>query len=112
MEQSNATSATLVVAPRKGPYDLPEQSSERSLFSSELATLTRLTLDPILSPTGVDIGFTCGGCKFIYRLLHLTIPIHSITLVELPHPDDIAFHMIMDFKRPFIEETEATQGRT
>jgi len=105
VEQSDATNATLIVTPRKCPYDLPQESGEKSLFSSELATLAGLTLEPISSPAGVDIGFTCGGCEFIYGLLRLTVPIRSVTLVELPHPDDIAFHMITDFKRPFIEET-------
>jgi len=105
MEQSDATDAILVVAPRKRPYDLPQQSGEKSLFCNEMAILADLTLEPIMSPTGVDIGFTCGGHNFIYGLLRLTVPTHSVTVVELPHPDEIAFHMIADFERPFVEQT-------
>ncbi|KAI6116945.1 hypothetical protein EDD16DRAFT_1701719 [Pisolithus croceorrhizus] len=99
VETSNAIDVILVVAPRERPYDLPKQCSEKSLFSSELATLAGLALEPILSPAGVGIGFTCGGHDFIHGLLCLTVPAHSVTLVELPHPDDIAFHMITHFER-------------
>ncbi|KAI6028183.1 hypothetical protein EDC04DRAFT_2605750 [Pisolithus marmoratus] len=42
---------------------------EKSLFSSELVIAMGLTLVPILSSTGVDIGFTCGGHDFIHGLL-------------------------------------------
>ncbi|KAI6126695.1 hypothetical protein F5141DRAFT_1060411 [Pisolithus sp. B1] len=92
IETSNAIDVVLVVAPHERPYDLPEQCGEKSLFSS-------LALEPILSPAGVGIGFTCGGHDFIHGLLRLTVPAHSVTLVELPHPDDIAFHMITHFER-------------
>ena len=105
VERSDATDAILVVTPHKHPYDLPQQSGEKSLFCSEMAILVGLTLEPIMSPTGVDIGFTCGGHDFIYGLLRLTIPTHSVTVVELPHPNEITFHMITDFERPFVEQT-------
>ncbi|KAI6110842.1 hypothetical protein EDD16DRAFT_1519705 [Pisolithus croceorrhizus] len=74
IETSNAIDVVLVIAPCLG-------------------------LEPILSPTGVGIGFTFGGHDFIHGLLHLTVPAHSVTLVELPHPDNIAFHMITHFER-------------
>ena len=105
VEQSDATDAILVVAPRKHPYNLPQQSGEKSLFCSEIAILAGLTLEPIMSPAGVDIGFTCGGHDSIYGLLCLTIPTRSVTVVELPHPNEITFHMITDFERPFVEQT-------
>ena len=69
-----------------------------------MATLAGLTLEPIMSPAGIDIGFTCGGHDFIYGLLHLTVPTCSVTMVKLPHPDKITFHMITDFEWPFIEQ--------
>ncbi|KIM55561.1 hypothetical protein SCLCIDRAFT_30272 [Scleroderma citrinum Foug A] len=105
VERSDSTNAVLVVAPRKCPYDLLQQSGEKSLFCDELAILAGLTLEPILSPAGVGIGFTCGGHDFIYGLLRLTIPTHSVTMVGLPHPNEIAFHMIMNFKRALVEQT-------
>ena len=105
VERSDSTHAVLVVAPRKCPYDLLQQSGEKSLFCDELAILAGLTLEPILSPAGVGIGFTCGGHDFIYGLLRLTIPTHSVTMVGLPHPNEIAFHMIMNFKRALVEQT-------
>ncbi|KAI6008626.1 hypothetical protein EDC04DRAFT_2610872 [Pisolithus marmoratus] len=105
VERSYPTNVVLIVAPRERPYDLPEQRGEKSLFSSELAITAGLDPVPILSSTGVDIGFTCCGYDFIRGLLRLTIPTDSVILVELPHPDDIAFHMIADFERSFMEET-------
>ncbi|KAI6097970.1 hypothetical protein EDD16DRAFT_1527431 [Pisolithus croceorrhizus] len=72
VERSNQTDVTLIVAPREHPYNLPQQSSEKSLFSSELATLASLALEPITSPIGEDVGFRCGGHDFICGLLRLT----------------------------------------
>ncbi|KAI6037169.1 hypothetical protein BKA83DRAFT_4120731 [Pisolithus microcarpus] len=61
------------VAPREHPYDMPEQSGKKSLFSS-------LRMEPIISPAGVEIGFTCGDHDFIHGLLRLTAPTSSVTL--------------------------------
>ncbi|KAI6098634.1 hypothetical protein EV401DRAFT_2081997 [Pisolithus croceorrhizus] len=105
VKRSDQTDVTLIVAPREHPYDLPQQSSEKSLFSSELATLASLALEPITSPIGEDVGFRCGGHDFICGLLRLTVPTHSVVSVELPIPDDIAFHMVANFERTFIEKT-------
>ncbi|KAI6094984.1 hypothetical protein F5141DRAFT_1068815 [Pisolithus sp. B1] len=80
-------------------------SGEKSLFSSELATLASLALEPITSPIGEDVGFRCGGHDFICGLLRLTVPTHSVVSVELPIPDDIAFHMVANFERTFVEKT-------
>ncbi|KAI6156513.1 hypothetical protein EDD17DRAFT_1764026 [Pisolithus thermaeus] len=93
VERSDQTDVTLIVAPHERLYDLPQQSGEKSLFSSELATLASLALEPITSPIGEDVGFRCGGHDFICGLLRLTVPTHSVVSVELPIPDDIAFHM-------------------
>ncbi|KAI6128856.1 hypothetical protein EV401DRAFT_1885134 [Pisolithus croceorrhizus] len=105
VERSDQTDVTLIVAPRERPYDLPQQSSEKSLFSSELATLASLALEPITSPIGEDVGFWCGGHDFICGLLRLMVPTHSVISVELPIPDDIAFHMVANFERTFVEKT-------
>ncbi|KAI6131171.1 hypothetical protein EV401DRAFT_1884066 [Pisolithus croceorrhizus] len=105
VERSNQTDVTLIVAPREHPYNLPQQSSEKSLFSSELATLASLALEPIMSPIGEDVGFRCGGHDFICGLLRLTVLTHSVVSVELPIPDDIAFHMVVNFERTFVEKT-------
>ena len=105
IEHLDIAEAVVVVAPRKHPYDLPEQSGEKDIFCSELATLAGLPLVPISSAVGVDVGFTCGGQDFISGLLHLSLPVGSLTPVELPHPDDLAFHMITNFERSFVEET-------
>ena len=105
VERSNASEAVVVVAPRIHPYDLPQQKGEKDLFSSELATLGGLSLVPISSATGVDIGFTCGDQDFVYGLLRLSLPVDFLTLIELPHPDDISFHVMANFEQPTVEET-------
>ena len=105
VERSNASEAVVVVAPRIRPYDLPQQKGEKDLFSSELATLAGLSLVPISSATGVDIGFTCGDQDFVYGLLRLSLPVDFLTLIELPHPDDISFHVMANFEQPTVEET-------
>ncbi|KAI6115758.1 hypothetical protein EDD16DRAFT_1708452 [Pisolithus croceorrhizus] len=105
VKRSNQTGVTLVVAPHEHLYDLPEQSSKKSLFSSELVTLASLALEPIVSPTGVEVGFWCGGHDFIHGLLHLMVPTHLVILVKLSVPDNIAFHMIAGFEQMFIEKT-------
>ncbi|KAI6128049.1 hypothetical protein EV401DRAFT_1885325 [Pisolithus croceorrhizus] len=61
VERSDQTDVTLIVAPRERPYDLPQQSGEKSLFSSELATLASLALEPITSPIGEDVVEICEG---------------------------------------------------
>ena len=104
VEQSDIAEAVVVVAPHKRPYDLPEQSGEKDLFCSELATLAGLPLVPISSAVGVDDGFTCGSQDFVSGLLRLSLPIGSLTLVELPHPNNLAFHMVANFERSFVEE--------
>ena len=105
VEQSDIAEAVVVVAPHKHPYNLPEQSSEKDLFCSELAMLAGLPLVPISSAVGVDDSFTCGSQDFVSGLLCLGLPIGSLTLVKLPHLDDLAFHMVANFERSFIEET-------
>ena len=105
VEHSDIAEAVVVVAPRKRPYDLPEQSSKKDIFCSELAMLAGLPLVPILSAVEVDVNFTCGSQDFISGLLHLSLPVGSLTPVELSHPDDLAFHMITNFEWSFIEET-------
>ena len=105
VERSNAREAVVVVAPRIRPYDLSEQKGQKDLFSSELATLAGLSLVPISSAAGVDIGFTCGDQDFVYGLLRLSLPVDFLTLIELPHPDDISFHMVAHFEQPTVEKT-------
>ena len=93
------------MAPCTRPYDLPEQKGKKVLFSSELATLAGLPLVPISSAAEVDIGFTCGDQDFIYGLLRLRLPVDFLGLIELPHPDDISFHVMVNFERPTVKET-------
>ncbi|KAI6115864.1 hypothetical protein F5141DRAFT_1212448 [Pisolithus sp. B1] len=54
VKTSDQTDVTLIVSPCECPYDLPQQSGEKSLFSSELVTLASLALESIVSPVGED----------------------------------------------------------
>ncbi|KAI6004937.1 hypothetical protein EDD15DRAFT_2191676 [Pisolithus albus] len=105
VEESAETHAVVLVAPRQLPYDVPEESGERMMFDVELARLTGLDFIPIISPSGAEIGYSCGGQQFVRGLLRLTLPVNALELVELPHPDDIRFHVATGVDPPFVEET-------
>ena len=103
VETSDGDNAVVVVAPRQRPYDIPEQSGEKMEFDVELARLADLPLEPILSPAGTEIGYTCSGQQFVCGLLRLSLPVHTLELVELPHPDDIKYHAMANCA--LVEET-------
>ncbi|KAI5996703.1 hypothetical protein EDD15DRAFT_2364804 [Pisolithus albus] len=105
VEESAETHAVVLVAPRQLPYGHPEESGERMTFDIELAKLAGLDFVPILSPSGAEIGYSCDGQQFVYGLLRLTLPVNTLELVELPHPDDIRFHVAAGIDPPFVEET-------
>ncbi|KAI5994442.1 hypothetical protein EDD15DRAFT_2196055 [Pisolithus albus] len=104
VEESAETHAVVLVAPRQLPYDVPEESGERMMFDVELARLAGLDSIPIISPSGAEIGYSCGGQQFVRGLLRLTLPVNALELVELPHPDDIRFHVATGVDPPFVEE--------
>ena len=105
METSDEHIAVIIVAPRQRPYDIPKHSNERVEFDIELVRMANLILEPISSPTGTVIGYTCGGQEFIHGLLRLHLSIHNLEIIEHPHPNDIKYHITADFDRKFIEET-------
>ena len=67
--------------------------------------MANLILEPIFSPTGAVISYTCGGQEFIHGLLRLRLSVHNLEIIEHPHPNDIKCHITADFDRKFIEET-------
>ncbi|KAI5999998.1 hypothetical protein EDD15DRAFT_2193486 [Pisolithus albus] len=105
VEESAETHVVVLVAPRQLPYDVPEESGERMMFDIELARLAGLDSIPIISPSGAEIGYSCGGQQFVCGLLRLTLLVNALELVELPHPDDIRFHVATGVDPPFVEET-------
>ncbi|KAI5994381.1 hypothetical protein EDD15DRAFT_2366460 [Pisolithus albus] len=105
VEESTESDAVALVAPCHIPYDLPEESGERVLFDVELARMAGLDPVPILSPRGTEIGYSCCGEEFVYGLLRLTLPVDTLELLDLPHPDDIRFHVAAEFDLPFVERT-------
>ncbi|KAI6095592.1 hypothetical protein F5141DRAFT_1068212 [Pisolithus sp. B1] len=105
VEESTESEAVVLVAPRQLPYDLPEESGERMRFDVELARLADLDFVPILSPSGAEIRYSCSGQQFVHGLLRLTLPVNTLELVELPHPNDIRFHVAAGIDPSFVEET-------
>ena len=103
VETSDGDNAVVAVAPRQRPYDIPEQLGEKIEFDIELARLAGLPLEPILSPTGIAIGYTYNGQQFVGGLLRLSLLVSALELVELPHPDDIKYHATAN--RTLVEET-------
>ncbi|KAI6124123.1 hypothetical protein EV401DRAFT_1886515 [Pisolithus croceorrhizus] len=104
VEESAESEAVVLVAPRQLPYDLPEESGERTRFDVELARLADLDFVPILSPSGAKIGYSCSGQQFVHGLLRLTLPVNTLELVELPHPNDIRFHVAAGIDPSFVKE--------
>ncbi|KAI6127301.1 hypothetical protein F5141DRAFT_1060864 [Pisolithus sp. B1] len=83
IEESTESEAVVLVAPRQLPYDLPEESGERTRFDVELARLADLDFVPILSPSGAEIGYSCSGQQFVHGLLRLTLPVNTLEVFKI-----------------------------
>ncbi|KAI6120120.1 hypothetical protein EDD16DRAFT_1519071 [Pisolithus croceorrhizus] len=83
VEESTESEAVVLIAPRQLPYDLPEESGERTRFDVELARLTDLDFVPILSPSGAEIGYSCSGQQFVHGLLRLTLPVNTLEVFKI-----------------------------
>ena len=105
VETSDKHDAVVIVAPRQHPYNIPKHLNERVEFDIELARMANIILEPISSPTGTVIGYTCSGQEFIHGLLRLCLSVHNLEIIEHPHPNDIKYHITVDFDCKFIEET-------
>ena len=105
VETSNESDAIVIVVPCQRPYDMPDQSGEKMEFDAQLAKLVGLSLQPLLSSAGSEVGYTCGDQEYVYGLLRLRFLVQELVHVELPHPDDIKYHMLANLDWPFIEET-------
>jgi len=105
VETSDEHNAVIIVAPRQCPYNIPEHANARMEFDVELVRMANLILEPISSPTGAVISYSCSGQEFIHGLLRLHLSIHHLEVIEYPHPDDIKYHITSEFNRKCIEET-------
>ncbi|KAI6159809.1 hypothetical protein EDD17DRAFT_1837274 [Pisolithus thermaeus] len=104
-ESADSDAVVILIAPCRLPYDLPEESGESVRFDVELARMAGLDLMPILSPSGTEIGYSCDGQQFVHGLFRLTLPANTLEIVELPHPNDIRFHVAAGIDPYFVEET-------
>ena len=105
VETSNEDTAIVIVMPRQWPYNIPKQSGKKMEFSVELARLGSHHLVPILSASGTDIGYSCGEQQYVYGLLRLSLAVDTLELVNLPHLDNLKYHMLTGIDRPFVEQT-------
>ena len=51
---------------------------------------------------------TCHGHVYHQGLLHLSLPKKTLEVVELPHPDDLAFHALVNIDASLIHWTVTT----
>ncbi|KAI6102241.1 hypothetical protein F5141DRAFT_1065723 [Pisolithus sp. B1] len=105
VEETAESDAVMLVAPCQLPYDLPEEPGERMMFDVELARIADCNVMPILSCSGAEVGYICDGHEFVHGLLRLMLPANTLEIVELPHPNDIRFHMAAGIDLQFVEET-------
>ncbi|KAI6112805.1 hypothetical protein F5141DRAFT_1063150 [Pisolithus sp. B1] len=104
VEESAESDAVMLVAPRRLPYNLPEEPGERTMFDVELARIADCNVVPILSRSGAEVGYICDGCEFMHGLLRLTLPANTLEIVELLHPNNIRFHVAAGIDPQFVEE--------
>ena len=105
VESSDENTAIVLVAPHQRPYDITKQLGQKMEFCVDLVRLANLNLEPILSSAGAKIRYICSGQQFVHGLLRLSLPVHALELVEIPHLDNIKYHMNSSLNRPFIEQT-------
>ena len=105
VESSDQNTAAMIVAPRQHPYDITEQLGQKMEFCVDLVRLANLDLELILSSSGAKIRYICSGQHFVHGLLRLSLPVHALELVEIPHLDDIKYHTNSSLDCPFIKQT-------
>ena len=60
-------------------------------------------------PADLRVGVvTCHGRVYHQGLLRLSLPKKTLEVVELPHPDDLAFHALANIDASLIRRTVAT----
>ncbi|KAL4062080.1 hypothetical protein V8B97DRAFT_2026921 [Scleroderma yunnanense] len=93
VESSDENIAMVVVAPHQCPYNITKHSGHTMEFC------------PILLSSGAKIGYVCNRQQFVYGLLRLTLLVHTLELIKIPHPDDIKYHTISSLNCPFVKQT-------
>ena len=94
---SNGDKFEILLAPRERPYD--NDHGRRLLFDIEAARQAGCSVEGTLD-TGV---VTC--CCLIYQqgLLRRSFVKQILEVVEVPHPDDLAFHHLAGINPPLIQ---------
>lgn len=101
----NGDTVDILVAPRERPYDNDRRQILFDVVSAQRAGYAVTVEEPADLRAGV---VTCRGRVYHQGLLRLSLPKKTLEVVELPHPDDLAFHALANIDASLIRRTVAT----
>ena len=95
----------ILVAPRERPYD---NDRRQILFDVGAAQRAGCAVT-VEQSADLRAGIvTCRGCVYHQGLLRRSFPKQMLEVVELPHPDDLAFHALAGIDSPLIRRAILT----
>ena len=97
----NGDKVEILLAPREHPYD--NDHGRRLLFNIEAARWAGCSVEGTLDTRVV----TCGHLIYQQGLLCRSFVKQFLEVVEVPHPDDLAFHHLAGINPPLIQRTIA-----
>ena len=97
----NEDKVEILLVPRECPYD--NNHGRRLLFDIEAACRAGCSVEGTLDTGAV----TCGRLIYQQGLLHQSFVKQILEVVEVPHPDDLAFHHLASINPPLIQQTVA-----
>lgn len=95
----------ILVAPRDRPYDNVRRQILFDIDAARRAGYTVTVEQSSAMRTGV---VTCDGCVYHQGLLRKSYPKQILEVVELPHPDDLMFHVLSGIDSSLTHRTIAT----
>ena len=95
----NGDTVNILVAPQERPYDNDRQQILFDVVSAQRAGYAVTIEEPADLRAGV---VTCCGRVYHQGLLRLSLPKKTLEVVELPHPDDLAFHALANINASLI----------
>ena len=91
----------ILVAPQECPYDNDRRQILFDVGAAQQAGCA-VTVEQLADlHTGI---VTCHGCIYHQGLLHQSFLKQMLEVVELPHPDDLAFHALAGIDLPLIHQ--------
>ena len=89
----------ILVAPRERPYNNDRQQILFDVGAAQGAGCAVTVEQSADLRAGI---VTCRGCVYHQGLLCHSFPKQMLEVVELPHPDDLAFHALAGIDSPLI----------